>query len=219
MGGIRLRRRRHAARPLGSRSSLTGGDSPSSFAAHQTLGRRAGTVSAHRLLAAGTAAYGGERWGDYVGIARTGGPERVWNANEYSGGTEWLTKVTPLQTGGTTYIPITPVRVLNTIAGVGLTGMFTTGTARTWQVAGVGGVGGIPLNAVAVTGNVAVTGQQSAGYLAVTVTPTNSPPSATINFPIGQVRANNVTIPLSSTGTLSAVFKGLPARRPISCST
>jgi hypothetical protein len=100
--------------------------------------------------------------------------------------------------------------VLNTIAGVGLSGMFTTGIARTWQV---GGFGGIPPNAVAVTGNVAVTGQQSAGYLAVTVTPTNNPPSATINFPIGQVRANNVTIPLSPAGKLSAVFKGLAGKK------
>ncbi|HEX7473356.1 MAG TPA: hypothetical protein VF323_09755, partial [Candidatus Limnocylindrales bacterium] len=192
-----------------TRSSLT--DSPSSYTAHQALGDAIGSVSAPELLAAGTAAYGGERWGDYVGVAQDPQvPNQVWNANEYSGGTAWLTKVTPLHTGGTTYIPITPVRVLNTIAGVGLTGMFTTGVARTWQVAGFGT---IPLNAVAVTGNVAVTGQQSAGYLAVTVTPTNTPPSATINFPIGEVRANNVTIPLSSAGKLSAVFKGLSGKK------
>ena len=39
------------------------------------------------VLATGTGVYGGERWGDYVGIAQDPQvPNQVWNANEYSGG-------------------------------------------------------------------------------------------------------------------------------------
>ena len=77
------------------------------------------------------------------------------------------------------------------------------GTARTWQVTGVGP---IPANAVAVTGNVTVTQQEAAGYLAVTPTATNTPPSSTINFPLADNRANNLAVPLSATGSLSAVM-------------
>ena len=92
----------------------------------------------------------------------------------------------------------------NSRIGVGLSGKFTANSARTWQVAGVGG---IPANAVAVTGNVTVTQQETGGFVAVTPTPTNTPPSSTINFPIADNRANNLTVPLSATGSLSAVFK------------
>ncbi len=185
-----------------TRSSDT--DSPSSYTAHLARGDALNSISAPELLAAGTGAYAGERWGDYVGMAQDPQvPNQVWNANEYSGTTEWLTKVTPLRTAGTTYFPITPTRVLDTRIGLGTT-TLTMGTAKSWAVAGVGV---IPANAVAVTGNVTVTGQQAAGYVSITVDPISLPPSSTINFPLGDTRANNVTIPLSATGKLSAVFR------------
>ena len=101
-------------------------------------------------------------------------------------------------------MPIAPVRVLSTPVGTGLTGTFKAGNPRTWQVTNGAE---IPDEAVAVTGNVAVTKQTAAGFVSVTVTQTNSPPSSTINFPNGETRANNVTTPLSSTGSLSAVYK------------
>jgi hypothetical protein len=179
-------------------------DDPSSYAAHQALGATANTISDPEILASGTAGYAGERWGDYVGVAQDPQvPNQAWNANEYSGGTAWLTKVTPLQTAASTYVPIAPVRVLNTRSGVGLSGMFTMGKARSWSVAGVGG---IPASAMAVTANVTVANQTAPGFVAITVNPTNTPRTSTINFPIGSSRANNVTIPLSSTGKLSAVY-------------
>ena len=101
-----------------TRSSAS--DDPSSFAAHQSIGDAANSISPAELLAAGTGPYTGEQWGRYVGVAQDPQvPSQAWNGNQYSGGTEWLTKITPLQTGGTTYVPITPIRVLNTKAGVG----------------------------------------------------------------------------------------------------
>ncbi len=179
-------------------------DNPSSFAAHQVLGDAANSISSPELLASGSGAYGGERWGDYVGIAQDPQvPNQAWNANEYSGGADWLTKVTPLQTAGATYVPMAPARVLNTRSNVGLSGMFSANKARTWPVAGVAG---IPADAVAVTGNVTVTGQTASGFVAITVNPSNSPPTSSINFPKGQTRANNVTIPLSPSGSLSATY-------------
>ena len=189
-----------------SRSSATAGDFPSSYASYQLPTDAINTVSPKELLKAGTGVYTGERWGDYVGVAQDPiVPSAVWQANEYSGtGTEWKTWVSRLQPAGTTYVPITPVRVLDSRIGKGLSGKFTNAVARTWQVAGVGG---IPAGAVAVTGNVTVTQQTSAGYVAVTPTATNTPPSSTLNFPLGDNRANNLTVPLSATGSLSAVYK------------
>ena len=190
-----------------TQTSTTPGDFPSSYTAHQTLGEALNSISPAERLGTGTGVYTGERWGDYVGVAQDPQvPNQAWDANEYSGtGALWKTTVTPLQTDGTVYVPITPVRVLDTRFGTGLSGAFTSGAARSWQVTN-GGT--IPADAVAVTGNLTVTGQGSSGYVSVTVTSTTTPASSTINFPSGETRANNVTTALSPTGRLSAVFKG-----------
>jgi hypothetical protein len=195
-----------------TRSSATAADFPSTYASYQLPTDPLNSVSPKELLKAGTGVYTGNRWGDYVGVAQDPlVPSAVWQADEYSGtGTEWKTWVSRLQPLGTTYVPITPVRVLDTRIGQGLSGKFSAGTARTWQVTGVGP---IPANAVAVTGNVTVTQQEAAGYLAVTPTATNLPPSSTINFPIADNRANNLAVPLSATGSLSAVYRGAPAAK------
>ena len=195
-----------------TRSSATAGDYPSSYAAYQLPTDAANTVSPQELLKAGTGAYTGERWGDYVGVAQDPlVPSAVWQGNQYAGtGAEWKTWVSRLQPLGTTYVPIAPARVLDSRIGNGLSGKFTANTARTWQVAGRAG---IPANAVAVTGNLTVTQQESAGFFAVTPTATNTPPSSSLNFPLGENRANNLTVPLSATGTLSAVYKAGTGRK------
>jgi hypothetical protein len=105
---------------------------------------------------------------------------------------------------GATYEPITAARVLDSRYGTGLSGKFVVNTPRTFQVTGVGGV---PAGATAVTGNLTVVGQSKAGYVSLTPTPEPNPLTSTINFPLGDVRANGVTVPLSGTGSLSAVFK------------
>ncbi|MBI2777587.1 MAG: hypothetical protein HYX57_10060 [Chloroflexi bacterium] len=107
--------------------------------------------------------------------------------------------------GGTQYVPLAPARVLDSRVGTGLAGAFMSGSPRTFQVSGIAGV---PEDAVAVTGNVTIVGQTSGGYLSVTPTAIASPPTSTLNVPVGDVRANGVTVPLSPTGTLSAVFRG-----------
>jgi outer membrane protein assembly factor BamB len=104
---------------------------------------------------------------------------------------------------GATYHALTPTRVLDTRNGTGgLSGPFTNHTARTFQVTG----GGVPSGAIAVTGNLTVTGQTSSGYLFIGPVATNNPTSSTLNFPVGDDRANAVTVALSGTGTLSITF-------------
>jgi hypothetical protein len=138
-------------------------------------------------------------------------PNAVWQANQHSaGGLNWATYVSRLQTGGSTYVPITPLRVLDSRVNVGTTGSFLANSAKSFQVTGVGT---IPADAIAITGNVTIIGQQAAGYVSVTTTPTNTPTSSSINFPLGDVRANNVTAPLSSAGQLSAVYKAATGKR------
>ena len=124
-----------------TRSSATAGDFPSSYAAYQLPSEAPNSISPKELLKAGTGVYTGERWGDYVGVAQDPlVPSAVWQANQYSGtGTEWKTWISRLQPAGTTYVPVTPVRVArHRPGGIGLSGKFTAKVARTWQVTGVG---------------------------------------------------------------------------------
>jgi hypothetical protein len=86
---------------------------------------------------------------------------------------------------------------------IGLAGAFDSHVARTFQVAGVGGV---PANATAMTGNLTVTGQTAAGFLYIGPNAMDKPTSSTLNFPVGDDRANAVTVALGAGGTLSATY-------------
>ena len=105
--------------------------------------------------------------------------------------------------GGATYVPLNPARILDTRNGTGLSGPSSSHAARTFAAAGHGGV---PSNAVAVTGNLTVTAQTGPGYLFLGPTAMNDPTSSTLNFPVGDDRANGVSVALSAGGTLSVTF-------------
>jgi hypothetical protein len=99
------------------------------------------------------------------------------------------------------YVPLAPNRVLDTRNGTGgLGGPSTNHAARTFTV------GGVPAGAIAVTGNLTVTGQTSPGYFSIGPVATNNPGSSTLNFPVGDDRANAVTVALGARGTLSITF-------------
>jgi spore germination protein YaaH len=105
---------------------------------------------------------------------------------------------------GATYHALNPARILDTRNGTGgLSGKFSAYRARTFQAAGAGGV---PFGAVAITGNLTVTQQSAAGYLFMGPIPTNNPTSSTLNFPVGDNRANAITVALSTGGTLSVTY-------------
>ena len=106
---------------------------------------------------------------------------------------------------GETYNPVSPVRLLDTrVSPVnGHHGAIVAKTPMTWTVAGRGEV---PANATAVTGNLTVTGQGAAGYVYLGPVATSAPTASTLNFPLGDTRANGVTVQLGASGTLSAVY-------------
>jgi hypothetical protein len=61
---------------------------------------------------------------------------------------------------------------------------------------------------VAVTGNLTVTAQSSAGWLSLTPTLSDNPSTSTLNFPVGDDRANGVTVKLGTGGILSVAHNG-----------
>ncbi|MGH2668729.1 MAG: hypothetical protein ACRDH5_06360, partial [bacterium] len=190
-----------------TRSSGSAGAYPSSYGAYQLPTDAPNSISPAELLAAGQANHTGGRWGDYVGVAQDPlDGNAVWQGNEYaSSDGQWGTLISQLETAvaGATYVPLSPARLLDTRTGNGLSGKFSAMTPRTFQVSGLGGV---PLAAVGVTGNLTVTNQSNAGFVFLGPDPLANPTSSTLNFPAGDTRANGVTVALSLSGTLSATF-------------
>ena len=106
---------------------------------------------------------------------------------------------------GATYHALTPARVLDSRIKLG-GGLFHSQVKQTLTV--VTAASGVPRSAVAVTGNVTVVGQTHAGYVTVAphLTSGVQPPTSTINFPLGDTRANGITVPLASGGKLDLMY-------------
>jgi hypothetical protein len=98
---------------------------------------------------------------------------------------------------------MTPVRLLDTRAGNGLSGKLSANTPATFAVSGRGGV---PANATAVTGNVTVTDETSAWAIFLGPDPIAAPATSTLNFTQGDIVANGLTVALGPGGTLSATY-------------
>ncbi len=105
---------------------------------------------------------------------------------------------------GAEWYPVDPTRLLDTRAGNELAGAFVSAQPRTFQLTGRGSV---PVDAVAVTANLTVTGVTAAGYVAIGPTMTSTPSTSTINLARGQTLANGLTLRVGTAGTVAAVFK------------
>ena len=106
-------------------------------------------------------------------------------------------------TTGATYHALTPARIVDSRKAIGLPGKLVAGSPATFAVWGQGGV---PTSAIAVTGNLTITGESDSWAVFLGPNPVAKPGTSTINFSKGQVLANNVTVALSLTGTLSATY-------------
>jgi hypothetical protein len=123
---------------------------------------------------------------------------------------------TPDKTGAT-YHPLTPARLLDTRSGNGLSGNLAANTPATFYVTSAnrptitGSTSNpVPANAIAVTGNLTVTGSTFAWAVYLGPDPVASPAASTLNFTAGQTRANNLTVALGSGGSLSATYMSNP---------
>ena len=170
-----------------------------------------------QTLSTGAGTYVGSDWGPYLGVATDPQvPAAVWVGDPaVKANGSWATKVHQISTGdaGAGYVPVTPTRFLDTRVANGLSSPFMANVPQTFLIGGAsrtpagGPTVSIPSDAVAITGNLTVTQQTAAGSVSLTPTPTANPLSSTINFPLGDNRANNITIALGPGGHLSAVYK------------
>ncbi|HEX7490890.1 MAG TPA: right-handed parallel beta-helix repeat-containing protein [Candidatus Limnocylindrales bacterium] len=101
---------------------------------------------------------------------------------------------TPDNTGAT-YHPVTPVRLLDTRNGNGLSAPLHANTPACFSVAGRGGV---PVGATAVTGNLTVTDETDMWAIYLGPDPMASPTTSTLNFVRGDIKPNNVTVALGT---------------------
>jgi hypothetical protein len=117
-----------------------------------------------------------------------------------------------LGTSGSTYVALTPNRILDTRsnAKIGITtGPLVAGTHKSFAVTGripTDVTKNVPTGAVAVTGTLTVTGQTAAGFLTLGPDPLNAPTTASLFFPKGDNRATGLTIKLASDGSLNVTF-------------
>jgi hypothetical protein len=106
-------------------------------------------------------------------------------------------------TTGSTFVSLTPARVLDTRYGTGLTGKLVANTPVTFQVTGQGGV---PSVASAVTGNITVVNSTFSWAVFVGPNSVVSPTTSSVNFSSGTTVGNGITVALSAAGTLSATY-------------
>jgi hypothetical protein len=105
-----------------------------------------------------------------------------------------------------TYHPVPPVRLLDSRYANGLSGKFTAGVPRPFQVTGRGGSSNVPAGATAVTANVTIVNSSATSSVYLGPDPLPNPPTFTINFNKGQVTAYGSTIALSSSGSISVTY-------------
>ena len=83
-------------------------------------------------------------------------------------------------------------------------------SAQSDRAFAVTGTCGIPSTAKALAVNLTILGATSAGHLRLHPAGTAPPPSSTINYDVGQVRANNAVVALSGSGEIAA-YVGQPS--------
>jgi hypothetical protein len=104
---------------------------------------------------------------------------------------------------GATFVPLAPGRVVDSRISQGFKGPLRMTTSTTFAVRGQVSV---HLAAVAVVGNLTVTNQTAAGWL--NAAPTATSATSTLNFPVGDNRANGFVSMLGPGGSLSVTYGG-----------
>jgi len=119
---------------------------------------------------------------------------------------------------GATYVTVTPNRLVDSRTGthIGLTASLSQGSPVSFQVTGrsVDPNLNIPAGAVAVSGNLTAVNEGSGGYFSLAPSkPAGVPTTSTLNFPVGDIRANAVVVPLGAGGKLWITFVGAPGKK------
>ena len=180
-------------------------DMPSGTPTTSTLNFPAGDIRANAVTV--PLGSGGNLWITFVG-APGKRADVVFDVTGYFVG----------NTGGATYVPLTPNRVLDSRAGrrTGMAASLSSGVPASFKVTGRSSSSAlnVPSNAVAVVGNLTAVGEGSKGYFSLTpARPSGTPATSTINFPAHDTRANAVVVPLGAGGVLWVTFVGTSGTR------
>ncbi|HEX5402722.1 MAG TPA: protease pro-enzyme activation domain-containing protein [Pseudonocardiaceae bacterium] len=109
---------------------------------------------------------------------------------------------TPTTAAGSSYVPVSPVRVLDTRSHVGITTNTPIGAGRTIKLQ-ITGRAGVPTTGVtAVVLNVTAVSPTTADFLTVFPDGTPRPASSNLNFIKGQTIPNLVTVPVGKDGAV-----------------
>jgi hypothetical protein len=116
---------------------------------------------------------------------------------------------------GSTYHALTPNRIVDSRptgsghTNIGLTGVVTAGTHRNFNVVGIYRTDeslNVPVDAVAVIGNLTVTAQTAAGKFNLGPEPLDAPTTASIYFPTGDNRATGLAVKLAPDSSLNITY-------------
>lgn len=106
-------------------------------------------------------------------------------------------------------VPLVPNRIVDSRIGLGFNGPLPKDHGQAFAVTGraPGDITrNVPADALAVVGNLTVTGQTAPGYLSLTTDPTNAPTTSSLNFADGHGLANGIVVRLSASGTLGVTY-------------
>jgi Fibronectin type III domain len=106
-------------------------------------------------------------------------------------------------TTGATFMPISPVRLLDTRVGNGLESAVAANSPDSIQITGRGG---IPSSASGIAGTLSAVNQTSSYAVFVGPIPTPKPATSALNFQKTDLNANGVTVALDTSGMLSVTF-------------
>jgi Tol biopolymer transport system component len=114
--------------------------------------------------------------------------------------------LTNLAVRGSSFNTLTPCRILDTrITLNGITGPAPLQTLETRSL-NVGGICGVPADAVSISVNLTVTNVGAAGELIVFPADVTQPNTSAMSFKAGRTRANNAFVKLSTTSPTFSVF-------------
>ena len=106
---------------------------------------------------------------------------------------------------GSKYVPITPIRLLDTRVGNGLPGKLAANSPRTFNITGRG-LPPVPAEATAISANATVVKETNSWAIFVGPVQSAKPATSTLNFSKGDIRANGLTVALGFGGTLSVTY-------------
>jgi hypothetical protein len=109
---------------------------------------------------------------------------------------------------GYSFMPITPVRLLDTRVGNGLSGKLPVNTGKHFQVTGRNVIPPASEGVAAITGNATIVNETAGWAIYVGPADLDKPTTSALNFVAGDIKANGITVSLGPSGTLSITYIG-----------